>query len=124
MTQIDVARLSRTLVSLAQSSPAKPKAQATAQAGTASTRGIASIRHDPAILKSRLGERLRTLKKHNNFATAAPIITIQEVLRWEFGETIFQHPDFERIAGQVASALMTDKALKDAMESVIRKLSD
>lgn len=123
MTQIDAARLSRVLASLTKP---KERTDTTSKAGEATTevaRGKTSTLRDSAILKSRLSERLKALKKSStDFAEAAPVVTVQEVLRWEFGEEIFQHPDFERIAGQVASVLMSDDSLKGAVESVIGRL--
>lgn len=123
MTQIDAARLSRVLASLTKP---KERTDSTSKAGEAATgvaRGKTSALRDSAILKSRLSERLKALKKSStDFAEAAPIVTVQEILRWEFGEEIFQHPDFERIAGQVASVLMSDESLRGAVERVTGRL--
>jgi len=125
MTQIDAARLSRVLASLTKPKERTDSAAHTGAATTSSLRGKTSALRDPAILKSRISERLKALKKNSpGFAEAAPIVTVQEILRWEFGEETFQHPDFERIAGQVAFVLMHDESLKSAVENVIRTMSE
>ena len=121
MTRIDSARLAHVLASLTQ-----PKGLTDAATNKdVATRVVerAPARRDPAALKAQLRERLKVLKKSNDFAKNAAIVTVQEILRWEFGDAALQHPDFERIAGQVASTLITDLTLKKAVESVIRKLS-
>jgi len=126
MTRIDSARLARVLASLTQPKAPTNLAKNTSVGGVSIQAAVqrAPARRDPTVLKTRLTQRLKTLKKSNNFVEAASIVTVQEILRWQFGESICQHSDFERIAGQVASVLMNDLPLKDAVESVIRKLSE
>jgi len=126
MTRIDSARLARVLASLTQPKARTNLAKNTSVGGVSIQAAVqrAPARRDPTVLKTRLTQRLKTLKKSNNFAEAAPIVTVQEILRWEFGEETFQHPDFERIAGQVAFVLMHDESLKSAVENVIRTMSE
>ncbi|MEK6789602.1 MAG: hypothetical protein AABY68_11690 [Pseudomonadota bacterium] len=120
MTQIDVAQLSRGQASLTK---LKEPTTSTAHTGIASTalqRGKASTARDPAILKSRISERLKMLKKSStDFAKAAPIVTVQEILRWQFGEDIFLHPDFDRIVGNIAAMMLNDETLKASLTKVI-----
>ncbi len=126
MTQIDTARLSRVLASLTKPKERADSTSETQVTTTALTKNKAvAMPRDPAILKQRLRERLKALQNSNEeFSTAAPIVTVQEILRWEFGEEIFQHPDFERIAGQVATVLMSDESLKNSVKTVIKNMSN
>jgi hypothetical protein len=124
MSQIDAARLSRVLASLTKP---KERADSTADAhisATALAKNKAIKLRDPEVLKHRLKERLKSLQSSTEeFSEIAPIVAVQEILRWEFGEDIFQHPEFERIAGQVTATLMSDKELKKSITKTINNLS-
>ena len=122
MPQIDPARLSRVLASLS-----KPKERINTSS-TQDTKQAASERtqkgqRSPAILRARLQDRLSKLKQGpGNFHETAPIITIQEILRWEFGESILEHAEFERVAKKVAETMLEDKQLQSAIFRIIEEM--
>lgn len=79
---------------------------------------------EPAVLKSRLQGRLRALKQSDaDFSEAAPIVTVQEILRWEFGEDVFEHAEFERVASQVAEALLSSEPMRGTIQRLIDELA-
>ena len=122
MPQIDPARLSRVLASLS-----KPKervhansAQDTKEATSDKTQ---KGQRSPAVLRARLQDRLAKLKLDSGtFHEAAPIVTVQEILRWEFGENILEHVEFERVAKKVADTMLEDKQLQAAIYRIIEEL--
>lgn len=122
MPLIDPARLSRTLASL---SKPKERAHASSAQGTqkATSNKTQKGQRSPAVLRARLQDRLAKLKQGpGNFHETAPIITVQEILRWEFGESILEHAEFERVAKKVAETMLEDKQLQGAVFRIIDEL--
>lgn len=56
------------------------------------------------------------------FAEAAPIITVQEILRWEFGDGILDHTDFNEVTKKVATTMLADIQLQGAIDRIINDL--
>lgn len=124
MSTIDRTRLTRLLATLG-----KPATQGSSNTQVASA---GSQHHpvpakpggrDPLVLRARLRSRLTTLlESAGDFQQAAPLVTVQEILRWEFGENVVAHPQFERVAGKVAQALLADEKMEAAVYRVIETL--
>ncbi len=95
MSKIDSTRLSQVLAALA-----KPKERVTSSAANnTSAAKVKKGEKDLEVLRVNLQSRLRDLKKSTeDFQEAAPVITVQEILRWEFGENILEHPEFGNIS--------------------------
>ena len=122
MTQIDPARLARVLNSLIKPKESSGSARTgnVSNTSTPATRGSA---RDPAVLKARLRTRLQALRDNDaDFASAAPQVAVQEILRWEFGEEVLEHGEFERVATQVAESLLAHDSLGPAMQRMIERL--
>lgn len=124
MSGIDPTRLSRLLAALG-----KPAAQGSSNARVASTSTLphpATAKpgpRDPLVLRARLRNRLVALRESTeDFQNAAPLITVQEILRWEFGENVVAHAEFERVVGKVAQALLADEKTAGAVYRVIETL--
>jgi len=124
MSGIDRTSLSRLLATLG-----KPPAQGSSSTQVAST----GRQHHPApakpgarnplVLRARLRSRLTILRESaGDFLEAAPLVTVQEILRWEFGENVVAHTQFEQVAGKVAQALLADEKMKAAVYRVIETL--
>lgn len=122
--RIDPARLSRLLLSLTQR-PERADGQSTAASKTAATKPKAiQKKRDPAQLRARLRNRLGEMKRQPaQFAESAPVVTIQEILCWEFGQEILEHPDFHRIANAVTDSLLEDQRLALSMQQLIAELA-
>lgn len=125
MPGIDPTRLSRLLATLA-----KPAAQGSGNARAASTgpqTPPATTRpapRDPMVLRARLRSRLAALRESaEDFQEVAPRVTVQEILRWEFGERVVEHAQFGQVADKVVAALLTDEKTADAIHRVIETLS-
>ncbi len=124
MPGIDATRLSRLLATLGKPAHTTTSVQAPTTAVNPGARKKTAAR-DPAVLRARLRNRLVALKQApEDFDRAAPIITVQEILRWEFGESIVAHAEFEQIAGKVAEALLADEKIEGAIQRVIKTLLD
>lgn len=122
MPQIDPARLSRVLASLSKSKERVHSSSAQVTKDASSDRTQKGQR-SPAVLRARLQDRLSKLKQApGNFHEAAPIVTVQEILRWEFGESILEHAEFERVAQKVAETMLEDKQLKGAILRIIDEM--
>ncbi|MNO99635.1 hypothetical protein D3C76_914090 [compost metagenome] len=78
---------------------------------------------NPLVLRARLRSRLSTLREGaGDFLESAPLVTVQEILRWEFGENVVAHPQFDQVAGKVAQALLADEKMEAAVYRVIETL--
>lgn len=119
MSKIDSNRLSQVLGALA-----KPKERVTpSAANNVSAAKVKKGEKDLEVLRVHLQSRLRDLKKHTgNFHEAAPVITVQEILRWEFGESILEHPEFGNISKKVAETMMEDQALEKAIYGIVDRM--
>lgn len=74
-------------------------------------------------LRARLRERLTNLKMvSGDFHEAAPIIAVQEILLWEFGERILERSEFESVSKKIAQTMLEDKQLASAIARVIQTL--
>lgn len=122
MPQIDPARLSRVLASL---SKPKERVDSSAAQGTRSPTSERAQKgqRSPAILRARLRDRLAKLKQGpGSFHEIAPLVTVQEILRWEFGESILEHAEFERVTKKVAETMLEDKQLQAAIFRIVDEL--
>lgn len=125
MTQIDAARLSRALASLSKPKERADSTSDTSEVSAPRPRGQTNKVREPAVLKSRLQGRLRALKQSDaDFSEAAPIVTVQEILRWEFGEQVFEHAEFERVASQVAEALLSSEPMRGSIQRLIDEFAN
>lgn len=123
MARIDPARLSRILASLA-----KPGARVDAsnKQGTTNSSGkIRNSRKDPAVLRANLKERLARLRtRPGEFDSAAPIILVQEILLWEFGQDIVEHASFEKAVNAIADAMLADSNAEAAISRLLIELTE
>ncbi len=119
MSKIDPTRLSIVLAALA-----KPKERVSSTgAPKTSMDKVAKGGKDLDVLRLRLKERLQALDPlADTFHQAAPVVTVQEILRWEFGETILQHPEFTRISTEVAFVMLEDSGLNKAILGIVEKM--
>ncbi|MCZ4324660.1 hypothetical protein [Pseudomonas anguilliseptica] len=122
MPNIDPARLSRVLASLSKPSERVNSSVAKGTEKKASESARKGERSS-AVLRARLRERLINLKKASaNFHEAAPIVAVQEILLWEFGEGILERAEFESVAKKVAETMLEDKQLATAISRIIDAL--
>ena len=119
MSKIDSTRLSQVLAALA-----KPKERVTSS--TASSQGAVKAKKgtkDLEVLRTHLQSRLQDLKQSTeDFHEAAPLITIQEILRWEFGENIVEHPDFGLVSKKVAQTMLENQQLEKAIYGIVDRM--
>jgi len=122
MSRIDPARLSRILASLA-----KPKgqvsesSQSSAELPTAAAR---QSRKSTSVLRANLRQRLLKLRSsHEDFQVAAPIVAVQEILRWEFGGEIVEHAEFDRVIDAITQTMLADDKTKATLSRLIETLS-
>ncbi|NWB95766.1 hypothetical protein HX882_07695 [Pseudomonas gingeri] len=120
MSKIDTTRLSTVLAALA-----KPKERVGSTLTNGASPGKTSKgASDVEVLRSRLQNRLLSLKRQSSgFDEAAPTITVQEILRWEFGEQILEHPEFGRIAEKVTKTMLENQQLEKKIQNVIDEMS-
>lgn len=76
-------------------------------------------------LKKQLRYVLRKQKAEDkNFATNAPAIAIKEILIWEFGEDILDHPEFKHFSDIVIKELAANKELAAYIKNLIKHYSN
>ncbi|MBX8495394.1 hypothetical protein [Pseudomonas cichorii] len=116
MSKIDSTRLPQVLAALAKPKDKVVSRAANNPAEIKPKKGVTDLE----VLREHLQSRLQYLKKNTDtFHSAAPIITIQEILRWEFGERILEHPEFENISKKVAQTMLEDQESEKAIYAVI-----
>lgn len=119
MSKIDTTRLSHVLAALA-----KPKERvASSTSSNAHPSKSQKTGKNLEVLRKRLRSRLNTLKQNpEGFREAAPIVTVQEILCWEFGEGILEHSEFKRIAQKVAETMIENPQLGDAIYAIAEQM--
>ncbi|MDO8330498.1 MAG: hypothetical protein Q7T36_08520 [Fluviicoccus sp.] len=118
MNPINPARISQILSAL--SSPSERSAKTVQPSRTSEQ---SENRRVLAKLRSRLENRLSDLKDEPDYAAQAPVIAIQEMLLWEFGDRILENPEFERVVHQVAATLLQDERMATALHKLINKVT-
>jgi hypothetical protein len=119
MSKIDSVRLSNVLAALAKP---KERVSSSANASTAPSK-TAKQGRDVNVLRTRLQNRLRSLESGTEeFKQAAPIITVQEILRWEFGDRILERADFDFVAKRVTADMLGNEKLNSSIFKVIATL--
>ncbi len=79
---------------------------------------------DPDVLKMRMANKLRTLKRGSaHFIEEAPLVTIQEIMTWEFGDQFLNHPDFKHITQSIVTAIGCSPKLSRHLNSLIKNLT-
>ena len=64
--------------------------------------------------------RLNSLNQHaEGFRDAAPVVTVQEILCWEFGDGILEHGEFKHIAQKVTETMMGDPKVEKAIHAIV-----
>ncbi|WP_438867420.1 hypothetical protein [Pseudomonas sp. L1(2025)] len=116
MSKIDPTRLSYVLAALA-----KPKERVTSSASNpASPSKNQKSGKNMETLRTRLHSRLNSLNQHaEGFRDAAPVVTVQEILCWEFGDGILEHGEFKHIAQKVTETMMGDPKVEKAMHAIV-----
>ncbi|QXH87735.1 hypothetical protein HU773_018960 [Pseudomonas shahriarae] len=116
MSKIDPTQLSRVVAALARS-----KERVTSSANSQATPSKSQTAGKSLeVLSTRLHGRLKALKSDvEGFRDAAPVVTIQEILCWKFGEGISEHSEFKQIAQKVAETMMDDPQLGKTIRAII-----
>lgn len=79
--------------------------------------------HNKNILRQRLQNRLKKLQAESgDFSELAPEITIKEVLIWEFGDNILNHPEFSSIAKKVVKTIQASENTSFHLNNLIQQL--
>lgn len=120
--RIDASRLSRLLLSLSKP-PEKAARKDITHASTAAVTPAAGKR-DTNVLRERLKSSLQALRKSGqDFEALAPMVTVQEILRWEFGNQVLEHAQFQTVVQSVSGKLAGDERLGPALRAIIAELS-
>lgn len=116
--RIDPSRLSKLLLAL---NPRTEDSRKTSP-GTKNFSSRAESR-DIKVLKKRLQSRLKTLSADaENYESVVSTIAIQEILMWEFGQDILDHPEFHRILTSITATILQDKKTAASMKKLIMDL--
>lgn len=80
--------------------------------------------HDKDVLRQRLRQRLQRLSQEDiDFAQVAPEVTIKEVLIWEFGDQVMNHPEFNLLATKVTRAMQGNEKIAFQLQKLIRDMT-
>lgn len=122
--RIDPSRLSRLLLALQKPEAARSNESDRAKQTTTQTRGSHTTTRDIKVLRKEIQSRLKALDKMSeDYDSAAASITIQEILRWEFGSDILDHSEFNRISSSIAQTLLADEKMAVSLQKLARDLS-
>lgn len=81
-----------------------------------------SAQRDKDVLRESIKRRLTEIKSDENYKAKAPVLAIQEILLWEFGEDIINHPSFKQLSTSVAQQVTSNTDLKDYLDKFISKI--
>lgn len=119
MSRIDPTRLSLVLAALAKPKDRVTSSTANSTAAVKTGKGA----KDLEALRIRLQNRLQDLKRNTkDFHEAATVITVQEILRWEFGENILEHPEFGNISKKVAETMLENQELERTLHGIVDRM--
>jgi hypothetical protein len=80
--------------------------------------------HDKEVLRQRLRQRLQRLSQEDiDFSEVAPEVTIKEVLIWEFGDQVMNHPEFNLLANKVTRAMQGNEKIALQLQKLIRDMT-
>lgn len=79
---------------------------------------------DPEALRRNLRQRLLRLKQESaTFSELAPAVTVREVLIWEFGENVLNHPQFSEVANSVTQAIQANHTVSAQLQKLIAQVT-
>ena len=119
MTQIDPARISRIFRTLSASAGSQSNYDGSSKSEIGPK---GKDLRSPALLQASIKTRLVGLNQEE-LRTAGPVITIQEVLRWEFGDEVLNNADFSAVTEKVVSAMLADEQLAPALQRLVFSLA-
>jgi hypothetical protein len=86
--------------------------------------GKDSKNHDKEVLRQRLRQRLQRLSQEDiDFEEVAPEVTIKEVLIWEFGEQVMNHPEFNLLAAKVTRTMQGNEKIALQLQKLIHDMT-
>lgn len=77
---------------------------------------------DKEALMKNLIKRLKEIKSDENYRSKAHTIAIQEILLWEFGENMINHPNFKQLSTSIAQQVAASKNLNAYLEKFISEI--
>jgi hypothetical protein len=82
-------------------------------------------KRDENTLKIKLISRLTELQKHpEEFEKNAPLVAVQEIMIWEFGDQFLNHHDFKKITSLISYNIKDSPELTEHMSKMIKTLLD
>lgn len=127
MTRIDPNRIADVFRLLSLDKPATAaKARRAESQPERKTNAVEAVpARDPETLRERLRARLSRLKREApDFETLAPEVTVREILIWEFGEEILNHPDFQQVASSVAETMQASNKVQHQLARLISQITE
>lgn len=119
MTQIDPARISRLFRTLSASAGSQSNNVGSSKSEIDPK---STVLRSPALLQASIKIRLVGLSQEE-LRTAGPVITIQEVLRWEFGDEVLNNADFSAVTEKVVNVMLADERLAPALRRLVSSLA-
>jgi len=128
MPPIDPTLLSGIFKTLSPTEAIKPHAKQNKKAADHAPTASIELKGATERSKGELKKQLRyRLKKHKaedkNFTVNAPAIAIKEILIWEFGEEILEHPEFKYFSELVLKELAANKELAAYINNLVESYS-
>jgi hypothetical protein len=129
MTNIDPSRLAAIFRGLSSTESQKNTVENKKSMAQPSKDKVASIdvksnpQRDKENLKKNIYLRLSKLKAQDaEYKEKAPAIVIKEILLWEFGESLLQHPEFNYFAQTIIDQVKGHIELETYLDSLIKNL--
>ena len=124
MTEIQPTRLNAIFKTLSATSKKTEQAQRKVAAKPHEKPAATQVR-SKEDLSNRLRGRLKKLSKDSeSFTKDATLIAIQEIIIWEFGDDILDHPEFKLIARSITEKIKESKELQVHMSKLINEFID
>ncbi len=119
MSKIDTSRISSIFRTLSPTHAQKRNDRS----DSASTKDV-NERKDAEVLRAKLIDRVRALDKtSDDFVAHAKEATIREILVWEFGDEILNHPSFKQIASSITLLMSEDSTLNASFDELITDIA-
>lgn len=76
-------------------------------------------------LKKQLAARLIKLNQQDaSYSEKAPVVVVREILLWEFGENMLNHPEFNHLTQLIVTQVKDNEELTAYLEKLIDSLTN
>ena len=128
MSRIDPSRISEIVKALrsarVRGTPKKTKSTDNAQLSKGEAASVVESKRNIAELQERIARQIRNARSRSPEISdeTVSLVAIQEIMHWEFGDDILNHPDFKNISTTIVSRIHESSEMAKQFMDVLEDL--